>query len=78
MKTNRKLVFMITVVFVLCCFMATSSWAAKKVKFLKANKADYIRLLNEKGHPDATSIGPVLGLTENEDSWFAREGISMG
>jgi vibriolysin len=74
MKTNRKLVFMITVVFVLCCFMATGSWAAKKVKFLKANKANYIRMLNENNRPDATSIGPVLGLTANEDLKLVRQG----
>jgi vibriolysin len=74
MKTNRKVVFTITVVFVLCCFMATGSWAAKKVKFLKANKADYIRKLNENNRPDATSIGPALGLTANEDLKLVRQG----
>jgi vibriolysin len=74
MKTNRKLVFIITLVFVLCCFMATGSWAAKKVKFLKANKANYIRMLNENNKPDATSIGPALGLTANEDLKLVRQG----
>jgi len=73
MRTNRKMFLIFTVVFVVCCLLTTSSWAAKRVKFLNANKAEYIRLLNEKSHPDATSIGPVLGLTENEDLKFVRE-----
>ena len=73
MRTNRKMFFFITVVFVVCCLLTTSSWAAKKVKFLKANKADYIRMLNENNRPDAISIGPVMGLTANEDLKFVRQ-----
>jgi vibriolysin len=73
MRTNRKMFLIFTVVFLVCCLLTTSSWAAKRVKFLNANKADYIRMLNENNRPDAISIGPVLGLTENEDLKFVRE-----
>ncbi len=73
MRTNRKMFLIFTVVFLVCCLLTTSSWAAKKVKFLDANKAGYIRLLNEKSHPDAISIGPALGLAVDEDLKFVRE-----
>jgi len=63
----------IAVVFVVCCLLTTSSWAAKRVKFLDGNKGDYIKMLNEKSHPDATSIGPVLGLSADEDLKLVRE-----
>ncbi len=71
MKTNRKLVFIVSV-FVLCCFLTTSSWAAKNVKFLKANKHEYIRLLNENNRSDVPLIGPALGLTANEEFQLVR------
>jgi vibriolysin len=77
MKTNRKVVFIITVVFVLCCFLTTSSWAAKKVKFLKANKHEYIRLLNENNRSDVPLIGPALGLTQDEEFKLVRQGTDF-
>jgi vibriolysin len=77
MRTNRKVVFIITVVFVLCCFLTTSSWAAKKVKFLKANKHEYIRLLNENNRSDVPLIGPALGLTQDEEFKLVRQGTDF-
>ncbi len=65
--------FIVTVVFVVCCLLTTSSWAAKNVKFLNANKADYINLLNTKGISDVPLIGPVFGLTGNEEFNLLRE-----
>nr|NIM18590.1 hypothetical protein [Candidatus Aminicenantes bacterium]NIM85166.1 hypothetical protein [Candidatus Aminicenantes bacterium]NIN24695.1 hypothetical protein [Candidatus Aminicenantes bacterium]NIN48456.1 hypothetical protein [Candidatus Aminicenantes bacterium]NIN91356.1 hypothetical protein [Candidatus Aminicenantes bacterium] len=38
----RKISFTIVLVFVLFSFMATSSWAAKKVEFYQAKANDYI------------------------------------
>jgi vibriolysin len=73
MRTNRKMFFIVTVVFVVCCFLTTSSWAAKNVKFLKANKSDYISLLNNQNISNAPSIGPVFGLTSNEEFKLVRE-----
>ncbi|NIM17128.1 MAG: PKD domain-containing protein [Candidatus Aminicenantes bacterium] len=70
MRMNRKM-FIFTVVFVLCCFMVTNSWAAKKVKFYKANAKDYIRLLNEK---PGQGIGKALGLDQDEDFKLIRQG----
>jgi len=71
------MVFIFTIVFVLCCFVTTSSWAAKKVKFLKANKKDFIRQLNESNSLEAISIGPVLGLTQNEEFKLVRKGTDF-
>jgi len=53
--------------------MTTDIWAAKKVKFLKANKDEYIRMLNDNNSPDATSIGPALGLSRDEDLKVVRQ-----
>jgi Zn-dependent metalloprotease len=55
---NRKL-FIFTVVLVLCCFMATGTWAAKKVNFTKSNAKEFIDNLNGKhGNP--------LGLSDDD------------
>ena len=73
MKTNRKMVFIISMVFIVCCLMATSTWAAKKVKFKNENKKDYIGQLNENNNHEAAAIGPVLGLTGNEEFKLLRK-----
>ncbi|MFC2140989.1 M4 family metallopeptidase [Acidobacteriota bacterium] len=70
---NRYIFFSITLVFVICCLMATGSWAAKKVKFYSANVKDYIRLLNENGSRESSSIGKTLGLTRDEGFLLLRK-----
>jgi len=51
--------FIFTVVLVLCCFMATGAWAAKKVDFTKSNAKEFIDNLNAKqGNP--------LGLSDDD------------
>jgi uncharacterized repeat protein (TIGR02543 family) len=72
MSKKKFFIFSFTLVFILCCFMTTGSWATKKVKFLKANKKDYIRQLNENNSSLAPAIGPVLGLTANEEFKLVR------
>ncbi len=57
---NSKILFTI---FVLCCFMATSSWAAKKTDIYKSNAKDFIRNLNENG----SKMGNAFGLSKDED-----------
>jgi len=58
MSMKRKL-FIFTVVLVLCCFMATGAWAAKKVDFTKSNAKEFIDDLNGKhGNP--------LGLSDDD------------
>jgi Zn-dependent metalloprotease len=70
---NRKISFTITLIIVVCCFMATGSWAAKKVEFYSANAKDYIRLLNENGSRESSSIGKALGLTRDEKFLLLRQ-----
>jgi hypothetical protein len=40
-------------VFVLCCFLATNSWAAKKIDFTAGNAQNYIKQLNATQDPAA-------------------------
>jgi vibriolysin len=62
---NSKIFFTILV---LCCFMATSTWAAKKVEFYKKNANDYIKKLNGNEKP-----GKALGLTQDEEFKLLRK-----
>nr|NIM13571.1 peptidase [Candidatus Aminicenantes bacterium]NIM80230.1 peptidase [Candidatus Aminicenantes bacterium]NIN19579.1 peptidase [Candidatus Aminicenantes bacterium]NIN43464.1 peptidase [Candidatus Aminicenantes bacterium]NIN86209.1 peptidase [Candidatus Aminicenantes bacterium] len=64
---SRKISFIILLVFVLCSFMATSSWAAKKVEFYQAKANDYIKLLNKNKDKERSAIGKTLGLTQDEE-----------
>ncbi|NIM15748.1 MAG: hypothetical protein GTO45_27485, partial [Candidatus Aminicenantes bacterium] len=68
--SKKKWVF-ITLVFVVCCFMTTSSWAAKKIDFYKSNAKDFIRKLNENGNK---GIGNAFGLTQDEEVVLIRQG----
>ncbi|MFC2141233.1 M4 family metallopeptidase [Acidobacteriota bacterium] len=70
---NGKILFTITMIFVVCCLMATGLWAAKKVEFYSANAKDYIRLLNENGSCESSSIGKILGLTRDEGFLLLRQ-----
>jgi Zn-dependent metalloprotease len=70
---NSKISFTITLVFVVCCLMATSSWAVKKIEFYSANAKDYIRLLNENGSRESSSIAKILGLTRDEGFLLLRQ-----
>jgi len=62
---KSKIFFTITVFFVVCCFMATSSWAAKKVGFNSTNAPGLIKKLNGQGSDNA-AIGKALGLAKDE------------
>ncbi len=56
--------FIFTVVLVLCCFMATGAWAAKKVDFTKSNAKEFIDDLNlNRGNLDS---GYPLGLSDDD------------
>ena len=52
-------------VFVVCCFMATSIWAVEKIAFYSANAKSVITQINQQG-VESSSIGAVLGLTRDE------------
>jgi len=65
---DGKILLTISLVFVLCCFMATRSWAAKKVTFYKSNVKSYIKQLNQ----DSASLDSVLGLSPGEEFRLLR------
>jgi Zn-dependent metalloprotease len=76
MKRNffkGKILFTITLVFVVCCFMATSSWAAKKVHITQANAKGFIGQLNQNG----AAMGPVLGLSPDGGFELFRQGTDF-
>jgi Zn-dependent metalloprotease len=58
--------FIFTVVLALCCFMATGTWAAKKVNFNKSNAKQFINDLNGKA-------GNPLGLSDDDQLVKIRE-----
>jgi vibriolysin len=72
-RFNSKVFSTITLVFVVCCFMATSSWAAKKVEFYQANAKDYIKLLNKNKDKGSSAVGKTLGLTGDEEFKLLRK-----
>ena len=77
-KCTSKLFFTFTSGFMLCFFMAASSWAAKKIDLSPSNINDCIRPLNEKG-----ITGKALGLTNDEEIKWVRSredfnGITQG
>jgi len=73
MMVNGKTFFRIIMVFVVCCLMATGSWAVKRIDFYSANAKDYIRLLNENGSGESSSIAQTLGLTRDEGFVLLRQ-----
>jgi len=66
---NKKQWVLITLVFVVCCFLATGSWAAKKVEFYQSNAKNYIGQLNRAG----ATMGPVFGLSPHEEFQLIRK-----
>jgi Zn-dependent metalloprotease len=70
---NSKIIFTITMVFVVCCFMSTSSWAARKVEFIWANAYSFIKQLNENNSRESSAIGSTLGLTQDEGLNLLRQ-----
>jgi Zn-dependent metalloprotease len=70
---SSKIFKTITIVFVVCCFMATSSWAAKKVEFVSSNAKKYIKELNKSGDLSSAAIGQILGLGQDEELMLLRK-----
>jgi len=66
---NSKIIFTITVVFIVCCFMATGSWAARRIDITSANARGFINQLNQKG----AEMGPVFGLAADEGFQLLRQ-----
>ncbi len=62
---NKKL-FTITLVFVLCCFMATSAWATRKVELTSGTAQQFMSQLNQNKGFDSTSLASIFGLSADE------------
>jgi len=70
---NSKVLFTITMVFVVCCFMATNLWAARKVPITWANAKGFIGLLNQNG----AALVPVFGLSPDEGFQLIRQSTDV-
>jgi Zn-dependent metalloprotease len=68
-----KKFFTFTLVFMVCCLMATSAWAAKKVDFASANSDAYMQKLNSQSDRGHGTMGSVLGLSQDEKFTLARQ-----
>jgi Zn-dependent metalloprotease len=66
---NSKIYSTIILVFVVCCFMATSSWAARKIEINSANARGFIEQLNQNG----AEMGPIFGLSSDEGFQWLRQ-----
>jgi vibriolysin len=71
--SNHPVVFTITMVLVVCCWLSSSLWAATKIDFHTDNAEEYIRLLNENDSREEAAIGPLFGLTPDEKFTLLRQ-----
>jgi Zn-dependent metalloprotease len=74
---NSKIFSTIILVFVVCCLMSTSLWAARKVEFYHANAGGFIEKLNQNDSSESESIGPLLGLSQDEAFTLLRQGTDF-
>jgi|GEM_PF-191722 len=65
-SVNSKILFTITLFFVLCCFMTTSAWAARKVELTAGTAQNYLSRLNQNQNFETTSLAEIFGLTADE------------
>ncbi len=63
----KKLTFVLCLA--LCCFMATSAWAARRVDITSANAQGYIEQLNQ----NRADLGQAFGLSEEEGFQLLRQ-----
>ena len=63
-----KVLLTITLVFVVCWFVSTSSFAAKKVPITSANAKGFIGMIN-----NGTPMGPVFGLSADDGYKLIRQ-----
>jgi pseudolysin/vibriolysin len=64
--------FIVSLVLVVCCFMVTGSWAAKKVAITNANSKGYIGQLNH-----GAAMDKVFGLAAGEGFQLFRQGTDF-
>jgi vibriolysin len=69
---NSRILSTIMIVFVLSCFFATSTWAARKINFTKSNVQSLIQQFNQDTLK-SISYGEILGLSQDEVLDLKRE-----
>jgi len=74
---KSKILFTITLISVLFCFMTTSSWAARKVELTKETKQNFIKKLNQGKKFGSKDIAEVFGLRENENLNLVRSRVDF-
>ncbi|MDQ1354367.1 MAG: hypothetical protein QG657_4676 [Acidobacteriota bacterium] len=62
-----------TLVFVLCCLMSISAWAARKVDFYSANAAGYIQKMNSQVDHGRSAMNSIFGLNQGEKFILTRQ-----
>ncbi len=72
-----KKIFAFTLVFMLCCFMATSVWAAKKIDLQSTNSAGYIQKMNSKADHGHSAMASIFGLANGEKFTFKRQTVDF-
>jgi len=63
---NSRLLFTITLVFVVCCFMATSAWAARKVELTEGTAQTILAQINQNKGVASTTLESIFGLSADE------------
>jgi Zn-dependent metalloprotease len=69
---KSKIFITLTVFFVLCCFMTTESWAARKEAFNSKKAPGLLKKLNQQAG-DHAAAGRALGLGNNEELKLLRK-----
>jgi vibriolysin len=72
-----KKIFVFTLVFTVCCLMATSVWAAKKVDLLSTNSASYIQKMNGNSDHGRSTMASVFGLTNGEKFTYKKQTVDF-
>jgi Zn-dependent metalloprotease len=72
-----KKIFVFTLVFTVCCLMATSVWAAKKVDLLSTNSASYIQKMNGNSDHGRSTMASVFGLVNGEKFTYKRQTVDF-
>jgi vibriolysin len=70
---KRKLFTCLTLVFFVFAFMATSTWAARKVKIYKSDAANFVHQMNQKGKFNKATLEDIFGLTADESLDLKRQ-----
>jgi Zn-dependent metalloprotease/uncharacterized membrane protein len=68
---NSRTLSVITIVFVVCCFMATNTWAARKIELQQSNVNQFIKKMNKQGFENV-NLADIFGLSADEGMELLR------